>query len=262
MEPKNWWYPIVGRLDSRGYFSEDGAHKYGAWLERQGYDVFYGGATAYSTLGWFRDPVLNTFLFGPKTDIAETLFHELGHQVAFARGDTDFNEAFATTVGQEGARRWARSLNDPALLEAYETGLRRNVEFVAIVTKARHRLESVYGDTRASDGKVRAGGEQFLVDPRRTREQKRRILEELRQDYARLKETWGGNGDYDNWFEQPINNAKLNSVGAYYDLVPGFERLLELNHRDLDKFFGEVRRLAEAPREQRHRRLSQLTGTP
>jgi len=261
MEPKTWWYPIVGRLDYRGYFSEEGAHQYGEWLRGRGFEVYYGGAIAYSTLGWFRDPVLNTFLFDSKTDVAETIFHELGHQVAFAHGDTDFNEAFATTVGQEGARRWVRSLNDPLLLEAYERALQRNVEFVGIVMKARLRLESLYGDTRTSEGKIRASREPFISDPRRMLEEKRSIIEDLKLEYAGLKKTWGGNGDYDGWFEQPINNAKLNSVAAYYALVPGFERLLEANHGDLENFYGEVQRLADAPREQRHQRLRELEGT-
>ena len=258
MESRTWWYPIVGRLDYRGYFSEKVARKYGEWLRGQGYEVYYGGATAYSTLGWFRDPVLSTFLFESKTDVAETLFHELGHQVAFASGDTDFNEAFATTVGQEGARRWARSLNDSALLKAYQIALQRNSEFVGIVMKARLQLESLYGDTHTSGGKIRSNREPFIADPGHMREEKRQIIETMRREYAALKESWGGDGDYDGWFEQPINNAKLNSVAAYYDLVPGFERLLEVNDGDLEKFYGEVKLLAAAPREQRHQRLRQL----
>ena len=258
MESRTWWYPILGRLDYRGYFSEKSARKYGEWLRAQGYEVYYGGAAAYSTLGWFRDPVLSTFLFESKTDVAETIFHELGHQVAFASGDTDFNEAFATTVGQEGARRWVQSLNDSALLTAYQIALQRNSEFVGIVMKARLQLESLYGDTRTTGGKIRANSEPFVADPGYMREEKRRIIEALRREYEALKESWGGDADYDGWFEQPINNAKLNSVAAYYDLVPGFERLLEANNGDLEKFYGEVKLLAAAPREQRHQRLRYL----
>jgi predicted aminopeptidase len=205
--------------------------------------------------------VLSTFVFDSKTDVAETIFHELGHQVAFASGDTDFNEAFATTVGQEGAKRWVRSLNDPALLEAYQIALQRNSQFVGIVMKARLQLELLYGDTRTSDGKIKANREPFIADPGHMREEKRRIIEALRREYAALKITWGGSGDYDSWFEQPINNAKLNSVAAYYDLVPGFERLLEANNGDLQKFYSEVRHLAGAPREQRRQRLRQLAET-
>src|SRR5439155_11115609 len=84
MEPKSWWYPLVGSLDYRGYFSERGAQRYGRWLEKKGYDVYIGGVEAYSTLGWFKDPVLNTFIFNAEPDLAETIFHELGHQRVFA----------------------------------------------------------------------------------------------------------------------------------------------------------------------------------
>ena len=136
LEPKSWWYPFVGSLDYRGYFSKEGAQKYGDWLQTRGYDVHVGGVTAYSTLGWFKDPVLNTFIFDPEPDLAETLFHELGHQRVFASGDTDFNEAFATTVGQEGARRWFRAKGDQAALEKYLAEVRRTTQFARLI--ARH----------------------------------------------------------------------------------------------------------------------------
>ena len=258
---KSWWYPIVGRLDYQGYFTEEGAHRYGEWLQGQGYEVHYSGASAYSTLGWFKDPALSTFLFGPKTDVAETLFHELGHQVAFASGDTDFNEAFATTVGQEGTRRWLKALNDPALLAGYERSLSRNLEFVGIVMKARGRLEKLYGDTRGSDGKIQGSREPFIADPRLMLKEKQGIIMALRREYASLRESWGGNPDYDEWFAQSINNAKINSVAAYYDLVPGFEQLLQLNNGDLAEFYKKARHLADAPREQRHQQLKRLAGT-
>ncbi len=261
LAPKSWWYPIVGRLDYQGYFAEEGARSYGEWLRAKGYEVHYSGASAYSTLGWFKDPVLSTFLFGPETEVAETLFHELGHQVAFARGDTDFNEAFATTAGQEGTRRWLRSLNDPELLAGYERSLSRNLEFVGIVMKARGRLEMLYGDTRGSDGKILGSREPFIADPERMLEEKQRIIMALRREYASLKESWGGNSDYDDWFDEPINNAKINSVAAYYDLIPGFEQLLRSNQGDLDEFYKKARRLADAPREQRHQQLKRLAGT-
>ena len=125
LEAKSWWYPFVGSLDYRGYFSESGARKYAARLEKKGYEVCVEGVTAYSTLNWFRDPLLNTFIFEPEADLAETLFHELGHQRVFTHDDTDFNEAFATTVGQEGARRWLRAKGDGAEGEKYLAELRR-----------------------------------------------------------------------------------------------------------------------------------------
>jgi predicted aminopeptidase len=255
LEPKTWWYPFVGSLEYRGYFSEGGAQKYGAWLQKKGCDVYVGGVAAYSTLGWFKDPVLNTFVFDPEPDLAETLFHELGHQRVFASGDTDFNEAFATVVGQEGARRWLRAKGDSAALEKYLAQLRRTAEFARLVMDTRERLETLYGDQRTAGGKIKAAKKQRAVPPERLRQQKQQLLDRLRQEYAQLKAQWGDNPQYDAWFAGPLNNAWLNSVAAYYDLVPGFERLLATNGDDLEKFYTAADRLAHEPKEERHRRL-------
>src|ERR1041384_2693308 len=156
MQPKSWWYPLVGRLEYRGYFSLRGATNYAGYLRKKGYDVAVGGVEAYSTLGWFKDPVLNTFVFEPDAELAEIIFHELGHQRVFARGDTDFNEAFATTVGQEGGRRWLKSKGDTGALEKYLAHLRRTGEFARLVMKTRARLEALFGDERTEGGQIKA----------------------------------------------------------------------------------------------------------
>jgi predicted aminopeptidase len=255
LEAKAWWYPFVGRLEYRGYFTERGAQKYAAALAKKGYDVYLGGVTAYSTLGWFRDPVLSTFVFDPEPDLAETLFHELAHQRVFASGDTDFNEAFATAVGQEGARRWLRAKEDPAALEKYLAQLRREAQFTRLVMKTRERLMKLYGDERTDAGKIKATSKPRWVSPEQLRQQKQELLERLRQEYTQLKAQWGGLADYDAWFAQPLNNAQLNSVATYYDLVPGFERLLKLNGGDLGNFYAAANRLAKLPKAERHRQL-------
>src|SRR5262245_30871206 len=156
LEPKTWWYPLVGRLEYRGYFSETGARDHGARLVRKNYDVYVDGVEAYSTLGWFKDPVLNTFIDRPEAELAEVIFHELGHQRVFARGDTDFNEAFATTVGQEGARRWLRARGNTNAYTNYQISLHRNDQFVHLVLSSRAELEKIYGDTRDKNGKIQA----------------------------------------------------------------------------------------------------------
>src|SRR5436190_109216 len=153
LEPKTWWYPLVGSLEYRGYFSERRATNYGASLRHKRYDVFVGGVEAYSTLGWFKDPVLNTFIFNPEPDLAETVFHELGHQRVFARSDTDFNEAFATTVGEERARRWLRAKGNKTAHDNYLGQLRRTRQFVGLSMRTRQRLEALYGDERTEEGK-------------------------------------------------------------------------------------------------------------
>ena len=258
MQPKTWWYPLVGSLEYRGYFAERAARNYGRWLERRGYDVYIGGAQAYSTLGWFKDPVLNTFIFQPEADLAEVIFHELGHQRVFARGDTDFNEAFATTVGQEGARRWLRAQVQTAAYEQYEAELRRNNQFVRLIMDTRAQLVALYGDERNEWGKVKATRKKRGVPRAELRREKQRLFERLRQAYAQLKTQWAGGAEYDAWFARELNNAKLNSVATYYDLVPGFQQLLALNGGGLEKFYQAAERLSKMAKKQRHQRLRTL----
>jgi predicted aminopeptidase len=258
MEPKGWWYPLVGRLEYRGYFSEKTARDYGTKLGAKGFDVYIGGVEAYSTLGWFKDPILNTFVFNPEPDLAETLFHELGHQRVFARGDTDFNEAFATTVGQEGARRWLQAHADPQARTNYDHALKHTREFAALIMQTRLRLEALFGDERDENGKVKASRKPKPASPDELRRQKDALIERLRAEYAELKAAWDGQSQYDEWFAREINNAKLNSVAAYYDLVPGFEHLLALHGGDLEKFYDAAQRLADKPKKERHEWLRTL----
>jgi predicted aminopeptidase len=258
MQPKTWWYPFVGSLKYRGYFSKRGAMDYAGTLRKRGWDVFVGGVPAYSTLGWFKDPVLSTFIFESEPDLAETLFHELAHQRVFARGDTDFNEAYATTVGEEGAQRWLRATHQSALLAEYLAELHRNDQFVRLVQTTRLQLEALYGDERAANGKIKATSKMSHVPRAKLLEGKEEIFVRMREQYAELKEEWGGNTDYDGWFARGLNNAKLNSVAAYYDLVPAFQRLLALNRGDMPKFYNAVERLSKMPRKQRHQWLRDL----
>ena len=259
MQPKTWWYPLVGSLEYRGYFSKNGATNYAAYLRSKGYDVTVGGVEAYSTLGWFEDPVLNTFIYEPEADLAEIIFHELGHQRVFARGDTDFNEAFATTVGQEGARRWLHAKGDQKGLDDYLGHLHRNDRFVHLVMDARTRLEVLYGDQRSLDGKISSTDKNLNVPALQLRQQKREILTNLKRDYELVKVQSGDDPEYDGWFSHQLNNAHLNSVAAYYDFVPAFEQLLAANGGDLEKFYDEVARLAKKPKDQRHATLRALS---
>jgi predicted aminopeptidase len=255
MEPKSWWYPLVGSLEYRGYFSERAAQHYADTLRKKGSDVYIGGASAYSTLGWFKDPVLNTFIFDPEPDLAETIFHELGHQRVFARGDTDFNEAFATTVGQEGARRWLRAKGDTNAFQSYEAERQRNNDFVHLVMDARRELEALYGDERNEAGKIKASRRPHRIPVDELARRKKGVFEQLRNRYAQMKAQWGGNADYDKFFSRQLNNAQLNSVAAYYDLVPGFMQLLKLNGDDLEKFYDAAEKLSKKPKKERQQWL-------
>lgn len=260
MEPKTWWYPVLGSLEYRGYFSKAGATNYAGYLRRKGFDVSVGGVGAYSTLGWFKDPVLNTFIFEDDAELAEIIFHELAHQRLFARGDTDFNEAFATTVGQEGARRWLKARGNVSGLNDYLAHLQRSDQFVHLVMRTRGQLVQLYGDEQTPDGKIKAakkskGSEQEL------RKQKKQILSDMQSEYSRLKTGWGGDAEYDGWFAHSVNNSHLNSVAAYYDFVPGFEQLLAANGGDMERFYRAAEQISKRPKSDRHEQLKILART-
>jgi predicted aminopeptidase len=245
LEPKTWWFPVVGRASYRGYFHEAAARRYAARWAKKGWDTYVDDVPAYSTLGWFHDPLLNTFIFESEADLADTIFHELTHQLLFVPGDTDFNEALAMTVASEGVRRWfAASANTPAY-QRYQAGLQHENDFVRLIMAARQDLHKVYHDAQLPDAaKLRRKAE---------------IIEETRRRYAKLKATWGvGTSGYDDWFGQPINNAQLNTVAAYYDLQPAFQALLRAQGGDMEKFFDAARALAKLPLAKRHEALVAL----
>jgi predicted aminopeptidase len=257
LQPRTWWYPLVGSLEYRGYFSEHSARNYAISIAKKGDDVYVDGVEAYSTLGWFKDPILNTFIDRSEPELAEVLFHELGHQRVFARGDTDFNEAYATTVGQEGARRWLRTSGKTNLLEKYAIALQRNGQFVHFIMSTREQLEKVYGDTLDKDGKVKAAKTPPLP-PEQLKEAKQRVFAGLRNNYQQLKISWGGYAGYDDWFADELNNAQLNTIANYYDFLPAFKRVLELNGGDMEKFYVEVERLSKMDKDLRHQWLRDL----
>jgi predicted aminopeptidase len=259
LQPRTWWYPLVGSLEYHGYFSEKGARDYAARIAKKGDDVYVDGVEAYSTLGWFKDPILNTFIGRREPDLAEVIFHELGHQRVFARGDTDFNEAFATTVGQEGARRWLRASGKTNLLEKYEAELHRNDQFVHLIMSTREQLEKAYGDTLDKDGKVKAAATP-PSSPEELKQAKERIFADLRANYQKLREGWDGYPGYDEWFSRELNNAQLNTIANYYDFLPAFERVLAMNGNDMDKFYVEVERLSKMSKDERHQWLRNLAS--
>lgn len=241
---KTWWYPVVGSLEYQGYFKEAAARRYAETLRQRGFDVFVGAVPAFSTLGWFRDPVLNTFVFDDEADLAELLFHELAHQRVFVAGDTEFNEAFATAVAEEGLRRWMQTKNDPAGHARYRASVVREEQFVQLVIDTRAKLEKFFDSTNHPP---RLGAE--------LRAGKQAVFDEMRENYSRLKQSWGGDSGYDRWFAKPINNAQLNTVEAYHKLVPGFERLLVKHRGDFPAFYREVKSIGRLKKDERRERL-------
>jgi predicted aminopeptidase len=243
VRPRQWCFPIAGCVAYKGYFSRAEAEAAAAELARGGADVFIGGVPAYSTLGYFDDPVLNTFIHYPQAELARLIFHELAHQVAYAQDDTAFNESFAVTVEREGVRRWMEAYGSPAELQAFYRSQERRAEFYRIASEYRRKLAVLY-----ESGLPR---EQMAHG-------KQRLFAELRAEYEALKQSWGGFKGYDRWLGPNANNASLASVAVYTHLVPAFQALLDRSEGDLPRFYDEVRRLAAMSKPQRQAMLDAL----
>lgn len=240
-----WCFPVVGCVAYRGYYDRAQAERYAAQLRAQGLDVGVYPVPAYSTLGklpgsYFADPLLNTFVPWSEGELARLIFHELAHQVAFAPGDTMFNESFAATVERAGAVRWLTEHGGPAAREVWAGQVSRRADFRALTSAYRERLAALYRSDLSDDDK---------------RQRKAELLTQLRAEHAALKAgPWRGYGGYDGWFEH-VNNASFGMLAAYTEWVPQFEQLLAAQGGDWQRFYAEVQRLAALPAAERRRAL-------
>ncbi|MEN8128714.1 MAG: aminopeptidase [Pseudomonadota bacterium] len=230
--PKRWCFPVAGCVPYRGYFSKQEAITFAQGLRAQGLDVHVAGVTAYSTLGWFDDPLLSTMIRHGETSVAGLIFHELAHQRLYVDDDTALNEAFAMIVQQEGVRRWLKRNRSKQDLAKFEQALLRRQDFYALIDRVRHKLISVYDSDRGDGAK---------------RDAKQQLFMEAQRSYRRLKEGWGGYSEYDGWFGQPFNNAKLVSVSVYHERIPDLIQLLESCEGDLECFYLRVEDIGRTP---------------
>jgi predicted aminopeptidase len=236
VDPKQWCFPIVGCVAYRGYFVENRARRFAAGLHAKGFDVVVGGVAAYSTLGHFDDPILSSMVNWNDVELASIIFHELTHQMLYVPNDASFNEALATTVEEEGVRRWLQQQGRVKDLAEHLLLHGRYLEVIALMNETRNHLRTLY-----------ASG----LPPPLMRERKRETFEELREAYAALKAQWGGHAPFDAWFAADVNNAHLASIATYFTCVPGFERELKAVGGDLPAFYLRVRELAKLHRQQR-----------
>jgi predicted aminopeptidase len=243
MKPTQWCFPIAGCVNYRGYYSKDEAQVFAAELRRDGYDVQVAGVPAYSTLGWFSDPVLSTFIQYPDAELARLVFHELAHQVAYAPDDSKFNESFAVAVEEAGVARWMEKYGDDKMRTSYAAYEGRKEDFVALLMKYRNMLEANYERKATNEDK---------------RKHKAEIFQAMQDEYKTIKEEkWGGYAGYDRWFAEPLSNAHLSSIATYHDLVPAFRSLLG-KEKSFTAFYSEVRSLATLDKPARYRQLAHL----
>jgi predicted aminopeptidase len=230
--PRRWCFPFAGCISYRGYFHERSARRYAASLAARGNDVLVYGVAAYSTLGHFADPVLNTMMDYGDLDLVATIFHELAHQLIYVRGDSEFNESFAMVVEEEGLRRWlaarARSLELAQFLD------RRRVleQIVAAFSAGRARLGLLYREP---------------LSVALMREHKQAVLAATASEVRVLEQQSGLRTGYDEWIDEGLNNAHLASIATYSGCVPGFQRLLAEQGGDLPLFYAAVRQLGRHP---------------
>ena len=243
VRPKETCMLFVGCVTYRGFYSEQDAREYAHEQRETGYDSYVGGVPAYSTLGFFNDPVLSTFVRAPEVEVARLIFHELAHQVVYVRDDTAFNESFATAVEEEGLRRWLSSEGNAEQRAAWESYQARRRDFIALVTRYRERLAEFYA--------------QGLGEPEK-RAGKAKLFDEMRGDYQALKRSWGGYAGYDRYFNEQLNNALLAIVAAYTVWVPAFSALIARDGRDMKAFYRDVKELARLPKDERTGRLAVL----
>ncbi len=235
VQPQRWCFPFTGCLSYRGYFRERDARKMAAKLAARGNDVMVGGVTAYSTLGHFADPVLNTMLRYGDLELVSTMFHELAHQLIYVRDDTVFNESFAVSMEQEGLRRWLAARGRSLELQDYLERQQADQRMVDAFADGRRRLAALYGQSPPLPLSERRAAKREILDA--TGAQVQAIERQLKLRTG-----------YDKWIADGLNNAHLASIGTYFDCVPGFERLLAANGGSLPAFYAAVRNMrADAP---------------
>lgn len=224
LEPKTWFYPFVGSLDYRGYFEKADAEALRDELRAAGYDAHLGGVDAFSTLGVFHDPVLNTFVHYPDTHLAETIFHELTHHRYFRWGDTEYNECLANVVAEEGVRRWLAHEGRMADLRKYEGLLVRRREFYQEIERSKRELEELYASGLPAET---------------MRRRKAVVFARLKERFLELHRRWGGRG-LEGWMQEDLNNGHIVSLHIYAARMPEIRALLDECGGDFERFFRKV----------------------
>ncbi|HEY0491626.1 MAG TPA: aminopeptidase, partial [Telluria sp.] len=244
LRPLQWCFPVAGCVNYRGYYSKDEAQAYAQELRAGGHDVSVGGVPAYSTLGWFNDPLISTFIHYPDAELARLIFHELSHQVIYVPGDSQFNESFASAVEEAGVERWLAGFGNDAMRQNYARFAARKKDFLNLLLEYRRALETTYASKAPAAEK---------------RSTKARLFVRLKDDYLVLKQSWGGFAGYDRFFAEPLSNAHLASIATYTDFVPAFRALLA-REQTFAGFYASARKLAALDKAERHRRLKTLAA--
>ena len=246
LQPVTWCFWVVGCVPYRGYFEPSKATKFADQLSAKGLEVYVSPVTAYSTLGWFSDPVLSSMLGRGKISTSDTIVHELAHQQLYFKDDTEFNEAFATAVARAGVRDWLHSQGKAELLKRYERSNMQKDQLYSQIQQLRDRLIDIY---RAETSKSTK------------RQQKTAAYEQYRQEVRHTTKNWQHGKRYQRWVLQNLNNAKLSAISTYQELTADFLTLLAACDRDYEKFYKVVESMRKLKKMQRRKNLSEAKCT-
>ncbi len=228
LQAKTWCYPVAGCVGYRGYFSKENAERQADKLRRDEFDVIVGGVSAYSTLGRFSDPVLNTMMRWTDLDLVAVLFHELAHQQLYVKDNSEFNESFASAVEEIGIERWLTDRGETDRLQEYRDSREFRQQLMQHVQTARAELTELYESEADEDQK---------------RQRKQAILTELREAAGREVDRTGRRSP--GWLRLPLNNATLIPLSLYQGRLDEFRELLKACEEDLRCFYKQAEALAE-----------------
>lgn len=231
---ETYCFPVAGCVAYKGFFSKHEAKDFADGLKETGYETYMGGVAAYSSLGWFSDPLMNTFIHRSETSLAALIFHELAHKIIYVEDDTVFNESFAVTVERYALERWLVSRNQSNTYDQYIARQKRQASVIELILKTRSLLSEVYKSDKGEDREKRKGD----------------IIDSLQDNYAVLKQSWREGHEFEFWMENDINNAKLGAVGAYQTWVGSLVKLLDQSG-DFNTFIEKVHSLKNLTQEKR-----------
>jgi predicted aminopeptidase len=240
LAPRKWCFPVVGCVSYRGYYAKADAQALADSLKAAGDDVLVAGARAYSTLGWFDDPVLNTMFVNSPTYLPQVIFHELAHQRLYIEDDSAFNEALASAVARAGVRRWLDRRGSYAEQQQYAREQLRQVEFLEVVSTLRSELTSLY----ATD-----------LLPAQKQMKKTQALNQAKARYQHVSASWPEPRAYQYFFDAHLNNARIAAVATYQAWVPAFELLMREANGDVQVFLARMDELAKLAPPARHQVL-------
>jgi predicted aminopeptidase len=243
LQAYTWCYPLLGCMAYRGYFEESRAYAAAKELESEGYEVKVGGVQAYSTLGYFDDPLLNTFLFKQEPGFIELLIHELAHRKLYIQDDTAFNENFATAVGYLGTQQWYAGLGQEAQFNTFNQYKEQFQTLIDFLLGYKDKLLQVYTHSDLTDDQKRM--------------QKQLILDALKTEYHQLKQSLDWDDRYDQWVFS-MNNASFATLSNYQQWVPAFIRMFEQQGGDWSRFYQVIEGLAEQEKPLREAALNKL----